>query len=120
MSRFPPPASPIALQLWTVREEIAAAMDRTFARVVAAGFSAVELAPLPPDLAPERFADAEAWWTERVVKFDYAAQLDLLARFGVRTPDARYLGWAFMLALCGWLALIAWHIGRTQRPPACS
>jgi transglutaminase-like putative cysteine protease len=65
----------------------------------------------------QRWDAANAWWTERVVKFDYAAQLDLLARFGVRTPDARYLGWAFMLALCGWLALIAWHIGRTQRPP---
>jgi transglutaminase-like putative cysteine protease len=64
----------------------------------------------------QRWDAASAWWTERVVRFDYAAQLDLLSRFGVRTPDARYLGWAFMLALCGWLAFIAWHVGRSTRP----
>jgi len=51
-----------------------------------------------------------------VVKFDYGAQLDLLERLGIHSPDARYLGWAFMLALCGWLAIIAWHIGRELRP----
>jgi protein-glutamine gamma-glutamyltransferase len=51
-----------------------------------------------------------------VVKFDYESQLDVLARLGIRSPDARYLGWAFMLALCGWLALIAWHVGRSFRP----
>jgi hypothetical protein len=67
----------------------------------------------------QRWDAANAWWTDHVVKFDYAAQLDLLARFGIRSPDARYLGWAFMLALCAWLALIAWHVGRSFRadPP---
>jgi hypothetical protein len=64
----------------------------------------------------QRWDAANAWWTERVVRFDYAAQLDLLARFGVRTPDARYLGWAFMLVLFVWLTLIAWYIGRSPRP----
>src|SRR5262249_52689890 len=64
----------------------------------------------------QRWDATNAWWTERVVKFDYAAQLDLLRRFGVRTPDARYLGWGFMLALCAWLAVIAWHVGRRGRP----
>ena len=63
----------------------------------------------------QRWDAANAWWTERVVKFDYNTQLDLLGRLGVRTPDARYLGWGFMLALCGWLALIAWHLGRQPR-----
>jgi len=33
-----------------------------------------------------------AWWSDHVVKFDYSAQLDLLGRFGIRYPDARYLG----------------------------
>ena len=56
---------------------------------------------------------ARAWWSDHVVRFDYTSQLDLLARLGIRTPDVRYLGWGFMLALLGWLALIAWHIGRT-------
>lgn len=59
---------------------------------------------------------ANAWWSDHVVKFDYPAQLDLLGRFGLRSPDVRYLGWAFMLALVGWLAIIAWHIGRAARP----
>ena len=31
------------------------------------------------------------------------------------TPDARYLGWAFMGALLAWLALIGWHMGRGAR-----
>ena len=64
----------------------------------------------------QRWDAANAWWSDRVVKFDYAAQLELLTRFGIRSPDARYLGWAFMLALCAWLAIIAWHVGRSSRP----
>jgi transglutaminase-like putative cysteine protease len=63
----------------------------------------------------QRWDAANAWWTSQVVKFDYDAQLDLLERLGIHTPDARYLGWAFMLALCGWLAIIAWHMGRGMR-----
>ncbi|HLQ08857.1 MAG TPA: DUF3488 and transglutaminase-like domain-containing protein [Steroidobacteraceae bacterium] len=68
--------------------------------------------------ALQRWDAANAWWSDHVVKFDYSAQLDLLGRFGIRYPDARYLGWAFMLALLGWLAIIAWHIGRSARPAA--
>ncbi|HEX4647520.1 MAG TPA: DUF3488 and transglutaminase-like domain-containing protein, partial [Steroidobacteraceae bacterium] len=49
---------------------------------------------------------ANAWWSDHVVKFDYPAQLDLLGRLGIRSPDVRYLGWAFMLALVVWLAII--------------
>ena len=64
----------------------------------------------------QRWDAANAWWTNHVVKFDYEAQLDVLTRLGIRSPDARYLGWAFMLVLCGWLAFIAWHIGRSIRP----
>jgi len=64
----------------------------------------------------QRWDAANAWWSDHIVKFDYSAQLDLLGRFGIRSPDVRYLGWAFTLALLGWLALIAWHIGRSARP----
>ena len=64
----------------------------------------------------QRWDAANAWWINHVVKFDYDLQLDVLERLGIRSPDARYLGWAFMLALCGWLAVIAWHIGRSFRP----
>lgn len=52
-----PPASPIALQLWTIRDAMAADVDAALAKVRAAGFAAVELAPLPPGLTPARLAD---------------------------------------------------------------
>jgi transglutaminase-like putative cysteine protease len=54
---------------------------------------------------------ANAWWNTRVLKFDDVAQLNLLARLGVRSPDVRYLGWGFMAVLCAWLAFIAWRVG---------
>ena len=66
----------------------------------------------------QRWDAANSWWTENVVKFEYASQLDLLARLGIRTPDARYLGWAFMAALLGWLAILGWHMGRSAGAPA--
>jgi transglutaminase-like putative cysteine protease len=67
----------------------------------------------------QRWDAANAWWTNHVVKFDYDAQLGLLEKLGIRSPDARALGWAFMLALCLWLAVIAWQVGRSIRraPP---
>jgi sugar phosphate isomerase/epimerase len=46
-----------ALQLWTVRDAFGADADGTLSRVKAAGFSAVELAPLPPGLEPARLAE---------------------------------------------------------------
>ena len=49
-----------ALQLWTIREAMAADADRALGRVRAAGFSAVELAPLPPGLTPGRLAEGLA------------------------------------------------------------
>jgi protein-glutamine gamma-glutamyltransferase len=65
----------------------------------------------------QRWDAANAWWNERVVKFDYSTQLDVLGRLGIRSADAWALGWAFVAALLGWLALIAWHLGRGARPP---
>jgi transglutaminase-like putative cysteine protease len=64
----------------------------------------------------QRWDAANAWWTNHVVKFNYEAQLGLLERLGIRSPDARTLGWAFMLGLCLWLAVIAWQVGRSFRP----
>ena len=60
----------------------------------------------------QRWEAANAWWSDHVVKFDYASQLGLLARLGIATPDARYLGWGFTAALLAWLAFIAWQVGR--------
>jgi transglutaminase-like putative cysteine protease len=60
---------------------------------------------------------ANAWWSDHVVRFDFPAQLGLLGRLGIRSPDVRHLGYAFMFALMIWLVFIAWHIGRSIRPP---
>jgi transglutaminase-like putative cysteine protease len=65
----------------------------------------------------QRWDAANAWWNDRVVKFDYASQIDVLEKLGLRSPDARTLGWAFVLVLLGWLALVGWHLGRSMRPP---
>jgi len=65
----------------------------------------------------QRWDAANAWWSNHVVRFDYDAQLGVLARLGIRSPDAHYLGAAFMLALCAWLGVIAWHIGRSHHAP---
>jgi transglutaminase-like putative cysteine protease len=69
----------------------------------------------------QRWEAASAWWADHVVRFDYASQLDLLTRLGIRSPDARYLGWGFTLALCAWLGFMAWstsRLGRRARPDA--
>jgi transglutaminase-like putative cysteine protease len=66
----------------------------------------------------QRWAAANAWWGDHVVKFDYASQLDLLTRLGIRSPDARDLGWGFTAALLLWLTFIAWYVGRRERRPA--
>lgn len=47
----------IALQLWTVRETLASDADDALRGVRAAGFSAVEVAPLPTGLTPGRLAE---------------------------------------------------------------
>src|SRR4051812_21911187 len=55
-----PQQSPIALQLWTIRDAMATDADEALRRVKAAGFSAVEIAPLPPGLTPGRLAECLA------------------------------------------------------------
>ena len=51
---------PVALQLWTIRDALASDPDHALRRVKEAGFSAVELAPPRPCLAPERLAESLA------------------------------------------------------------
>lgn len=65
----------------------------------------------------QRWDAANAWWSDHLLKFNYDSQLSLLARLGVRTPDARALGWAFASALLLWLGFTAWHFGRHARRP---
>jgi sugar phosphate isomerase/epimerase len=49
-------SNPIALQLWTIRNAMASDVEQALRRVKSAGFSAVEIAPLAPGMAPERLA----------------------------------------------------------------
>jgi sugar phosphate isomerase/epimerase len=53
-------SQPVALQLWTVRERFAADPDGTLAAVKAAGFTAVELAPVLTGLTPAAIAESLA------------------------------------------------------------
>jgi sugar phosphate isomerase/epimerase len=56
-SMNPREPGPIALQLWTIRGEMASDADRALRRVKEAGFAAVELAPLPTGLTPDHLAE---------------------------------------------------------------
>lgn len=58
---------------------------------------------------------ANAWWTNEVIDFDSRSQLALLARLGVRSPGLGALAVALATALAGWLAVVAWHLGRAPR-----
>jgi sugar phosphate isomerase/epimerase len=92
-----PPASPIALQLWTIRDAMAADAGTALANVRAAGFAAVELAPLPPGLTPARLADSLAQNDLVVV----SVHCDLL------TPES--VGhWAELARACR-CAKVIWH-----------
>src|SRR4051794_29451755 len=60
MANQPGSSSPIALQLWTIRDAMATDADRACAGVKDAGFTAVEIAPLPPGLTAGRLAESLA------------------------------------------------------------
>jgi len=63
----------------------------------------------------QRWDALNAWWNDRVLKFDYRSQLNLLSRLGIRSPDLIMVGWIFGAALLSWLLWIAWQVGRS--PP---
>lgn len=65
----------------------------------------------------QRWDALNYWWNERVVRFDFSAQLDLLRWLGIPDPNWHVLGWLFGTALVLWLAIVAWHVGRALRPP---
>jgi transglutaminase-like putative cysteine protease len=60
---------------------------------------------------------ANTWWRERVVEFDLRAQLGLLTRLGIDSPNWRHLGWAFGGVLLAWLA---WVTATLRRSIACA
>jgi len=59
-----------------------------------------------------RWDAINTWWNDHVLKFDYRAQLNLLSRLGISSPDLEKLGWSFVAALLSWLGWMAWQFGR--------
>jgi sugar phosphate isomerase/epimerase len=90
---------PVALQLWTVRDAMASNADEALRRVKAAGFAAVELAPLPQGLTPERLAESLTRHDLSVVSIHAdlptPANLEQLTRLArlCRCPRVIWHGW---------------------------
>ncbi len=61
----------------------------------------------------QRWDALNEWWDERVVRFNFKSQLDLLRALGIDAPDWEQLGWAFTGCLAVWLVAVAWYMGRT-------
>jgi transglutaminase-like putative cysteine protease len=80
----------------------------------AAGGAQARLARSSPALISllHRWDALDAWWNDRVLKFDYRSQLKLLSWLGIHAPGPYTLGWAFVAALLLWLGWIAWQVGR--------
>src|SRR3954468_22236753 len=91
--------NPIALQLWTIRDAMASDADEALHRVKAAGFAAVEVAPLPPGLTPGRLAACLARHDLAVVSIHgdlpNAANIDLWAEMAreCQCPKIIWHGW---------------------------
>jgi hypothetical protein len=61
----------------------------------------------------QRWDALNTWWNDRVIKYNYNDQLQLLRRLGIDSPSAQNLGIAFGACLVGWLLLVAWQLGFT-------
>ncbi len=93
----PVEASPVALQLWTIREALAADADQALACAKEAGFDAVEVAPLPPDLTAARL--------DQLLRRHGLAALSV---HGDLPTDANIAQWADLARECRCSKLI-WH-----------
>jgi sugar phosphate isomerase/epimerase len=91
-------SSPVALQLWTVRERFAVDADRTLAEVKAAGFSAVELAPILQRLTPDVLAESLARHC-----------LTVTSIHGDLPTPATISGWADLAHLVCGCSKLSWH-----------
>lgn len=97
MSQQSSQAALAALQLWTIRDAFAADADRALAEVRSAGFSAVELAPLPPALTPAHLA-------ELLTRHDVA----VVSIHGDLPTSGNIAHWAHIARTCQCSKLI-WH-----------
>jgi transglutaminase-like putative cysteine protease len=55
-----------------------------------------------------------AWWSTRVVAYNYGSQLRLLESFGFGDPGWQQLGWLLAGALTLWLLIVGWQFGRVR------
>ena len=53
-----------------------------------------------------------AWWSTRVLAYNYGSQLRLLERLGFADPGWQQLGWLLAAALGVWLLVIGWQFAR--------
>jgi protein-glutamine gamma-glutamyltransferase len=65
--------------------------------------------------ARQRWDALNDWWNERVVRFDFNTQVDLLRWMGIEAPDWQKLGWLFAAGLIGWLLFVSWHVSKALR-----
>jgi hypothetical protein len=55
---------------------------------------------------------ANQWWQQHVIEFNTRAQIDLLKKLGIDSPDWKHLGWAFAGLLTMWIAWISLTLRR--------
>jgi transglutaminase-like putative cysteine protease len=55
---------------------------------------------------------ANQWWQERVVGFNTRAQLEMLRKLGIESPEWKHLGWAFAAGLVLWIAWVSLTLRR--------
>ncbi|HET7810020.1 MAG TPA: DUF3488 and transglutaminase-like domain-containing protein [Steroidobacteraceae bacterium] len=56
---------------------------------------------------------ADQWWQEHVVEFNLRAQLHLLEKLGIDSPEWQHLGWAFAAGLLVWISWVALTLRRS-------
>ena len=61
----------------------------------------------------QHWDNASTWWRERVVEFNFRAQLSFLSRLGIESPGWQHLGWAFTGALLLWLLWVTTTLRRS-------
>jgi transglutaminase-like putative cysteine protease len=59
----------------------------------------------------QRWDALNNWWNQSVLRFDLAAQTNLLSSLGIEAPDVKHLGWLLAAGLVAWLLWVTWHIG---------
>jgi protein-glutamine gamma-glutamyltransferase len=57
-----------------------------------------------------------AWWSTRLVAYNYGSQMQLLSWLGFGDPDWQQLGWLLAAALILWLLVIGWQFSRVRAP----